>query len=395
MNSFKPVFLLDLDHVLVEPYGYRRGVRATLAYFTQRMGLDEIWPGEDVMAHFEAVNMTSEWDMSAILLTNLLNSLAAEHPDLSEVNTLKDAMELVQRSGYSTPTQELLPLVERLEAKFAPGKEYALLALELTRTEKDEPLFPYLAAELLQQLLGDARSLTGSLTTSVFQNFILGGDHFEAAYRLPRLFDGESYLSLYDEVLLDENCRVLLLNLWRSGRVGMTIFTARPSLPDFIHHIALHYSAESELALELLGVTELPLIGGGQMRWLAEELGYPVNRMLKPSPVQALAAIGVANGMDVRAALTAAGELAFQGRAEGFAGLPPLSIHVFEDSGGNVRSVFEAGRMLNTAGKEARVSAWGIAENPAKQQALQAAGAVLVPDFRAALQAAVKLEELS
>jgi len=396
VKQFKPIFLLDLDHVLVEPYGYREGIRATLAYFTQLMGLDEIWPGEELLSQFEAISMTSEWDMIAILLTNLLDTLAAEHPDLTRIKTLEKAMVVIRSGGYPTPRQKYSQLITGLVEKFTPGKEYARLALELSQPEMAELLFPFLSGtELLQQLLGNVRSLTNSLSTSVFQNFILGGDRFEAAYGLPRLFDGDSYLSLHDGVLLDGNCRELLLMLWRCGEVGMAVFTARPSLPNFIHQVALHYSAEAELALELLGLADLPLIGGGQMRWLAEELGCSVSRVLKPSPVQALAAIGMANGMDVQAALTSAGNLAFHGRAEGIAGLPPLSIHVFEDSGGNVRSVYEAGRLLIAAGIETRVSAWGIADNTAKQQALQAAGATLVPDIRAALQSAIKQEALS
>jgi hypothetical protein len=396
VKRFKPIFLLDLDHVLVQPYGYREGIRATLAYFTQRMGLNEIWPGEEVLAHFEAISMTTEWDMIAILLTNLLDTLAAEHPDLTQMETFEKAMLVIRSGGYIAPPQKYSSLIKRLGEKFKPGKEYAHLALELSQPEMAKPLFSSLAgSELLQQLLGDVRSLTGSLSTRVFQNFILGGDRFEVAYGLSRLFESDSYLSLHDCVLLDGNCRELLLNFWRCGEVGMAVFTARPSLPDFIHQMALHNSAEAELALELLGLVDLPLIGGGQMRWLSEELNCPVSQVLKPSPVQALAAIGASNGMNVRAALTAAGELVFQGRAEGFTELPPLSIHVFEDSGGNVHSVYEAGRLLNAAGIEARVSAWGIADNTAKQQSLQAAGAILVPDIRAALQAAMKQEELS
>jgi hypothetical protein len=395
VKPVQPIFLLDLDHVLVQPHGYREGIRATLAYFTQRMGLSEIWPGEEALAHLEAVNMTCEWDQVAILLANLLETLTAERPDLTLPDSLADAMEYVRANGYPTPPQNLLPLITRLGEKFTPGREYARLALELSQSAGTEPLFPHLAgSKLLEQLLGDVRSLTGSLSTCVFQNFILGGDRFEAVYGLPRYFDGEPYLSLYDSVLLDKRSCTLLTSLWLTGKVGMAVFTARPSVPDFNHPVALHYSAEAELALELLGLMDLPLIGAGQMCWLAEGLGCADYKVLKPSPVQTLAAIGAANGMDARAALTAAGELVFQGRTEGFSELPPLSIHVFEDSGGNVRSVYEAGRLLKTLGIQTGVSAWGIAEDPVKQQALTAARAVLAPDIRTAIHSALRQEGL-
>lgn len=395
MKQFKPIFLLDLDHVLVQPYGYREGLRATLAYFTNCMGQDEIWPAEELLARFEAISMTSEWDMAAVLLANLLDSLVAEHPDLTLPDTLEETMLIINSGKYLTPPQKLTSLIARLGAAFTPGKEYARLALELSQPGLAQPLFSHLAgSKLLQNLLGDVRSLNDCLSTRVFQNFILGGERFEKVYGLPRLFDGDSYLSLHDRVLLDESYRKLIAELWQGGKVGMTVFTARPSVPDHAHPVALHYSAEAELALELIGLTNLPLIGGGQMRWLAEKLNCPVNNVLKPSPAQALAAIGLANGMDVWTALTVAGETVIQRNADGFNGLPTLSIHVFEDSGANVHSVFEAGRLLNAAGIETRISAWGIASNPAKQQALQVAGATTVPDIQSALRMATEQEEL-
>ncbi len=395
MKQLKPIFLLDLDHVLVQPHGYREGIRATLAYFTQQMGLGEIWPGEEVLVQFEAIGMTSEFDMIAILLANLMETLAEQHTELILPDGLEDAIKFVQNNSYTDPLQNLIPLITQLGAKFTPGKEYAHLALELSQKEALEPLFPLLAGtELLQQILGEVRSITYSLSTRVFQNLILGGDRYEAIYGLPRYFDGDAYLTLYDSALLDKKYRALLVDLWQSGKVGTVIFTARPSVPEFTHSAALYYSAESELALELLGLTDLPLMGGGQMSWLAEKLGFPNYKVLKPSPAQALAAIGVANGTDVRTALTAASELVFQGRTEGFSGLPPLSIHVFEDSGRNVKSVVEAGRLLNTMGIETRVSAWGIADIPAKKEALQSAGASVAANIQIALEAALQQEDL-
>jgi hypothetical protein len=395
VKQLKPIFLLDLDHVLVQPHGYREGIRATLAYFTQQMGLGEIWPGEEVLVQFEAIGMTSEFDMIAVLLAHLMETLAEQHTELILPDGLEDAIKFVQNNSYTDPIQNLIPLITQLGARFTPGKEYAHLALELSQKGAPEPLFPLLAGtELLQQILGDVRSITYSLSTRVFQNLILGGDRYEAIYGLPRYFDGDAYLTLYDSALLDKKYRALLVDLWQSGKVGTVIFTARPSMPEFTHSAALYYSAESELALELLGLTDLPLMGGGQMSWLAEKLGFPNYKVLKPSPAQALAAIGVANGTDVRTALTAASELVFQGRTEGFSGLPPLSIHVFEDSGRNVKSVVEAGRLLNTMGIETRVSAWGIADIPAKKEALQSAGASVAANIQIALEAALQQEEL-
>jgi hypothetical protein len=49
---------------------------------------------------------------------------------------------------------------------------------------------------------------------------------------------------------------------------------------------------------------------------------------------------------------------------------------------------------LNLAGLSCTFTAWGIGENPAKQQALLKAGAKLVPEVNQAIQLALDVEGL-
>ena len=94
MSSTLPVFLIDLDSVLVEPRGYRMAIQSTLAYFTGKMGLGDLYPGEDAIASLEAINMTSEWDITPILLTSVFESLLEQNNKLDLPGDLLAACEV-------------------------------------------------------------------------------------------------------------------------------------------------------------------------------------------------------------------------------------------------------------------------------------------------------------
>ena len=67
---------------------------------------------------------------------------------------------------------------------------------------------------------------------------------------------------------------------------------------------------EAELARELIGFDyTVPLIAGGRVQWLALQHGKGAGDYIKPSPVQALAAIGAAFSNEELPALHAAAAL--------------------------------------------------------------------------------------
>jgi len=146
------------------------------------------------------------------------------------------------------------------------------------------------------------------------------------------------------------------------------------------------------LALEVVGMTGIPLVGYGQICHLAEITGHSPDEMVKPSPVQALAAIGTAVRRQTLPALLAAERLFFNpadsltDRAAYYHELPPLEIHIFEDAAGGVRAVNQAASLLNTCGCPVTVHAWGITSDPAKSATLQQAGAVVFTYINVALK---------
>ena len=128
-------------------------------------------------------------------------------------------------------------------------------------------------------------------------------------------------------------------------------------------------AAEAEMARELVGMDRYSLIGLGSVRWLAGQTGGSVDRFVKPSPVQALAAIAAAAGAAAcgreSAALQAGYSLAVEGTL-----LPALShlatttVHVFEDTVGGIGAVERAVELLREAGCAAECRAYGIVAGP-------------------------------
>ena len=396
MNGSFPVFLIDLDSVLIEPRGYRRAIQSTLAYFTQKMGLGDLYPGEDAIARYEAINMTCEWDITPITLAAVFDGLLRGNPQLVLPDNLMEACEYVRTLAVKPPQLDLEHITSVLAAHFKPGMEFATLALELSRPGMENPTYPHLVGSpLLAQILADTRALDGALTTRVFQHFTLGSERYQNLCGLTPYFESNSYLHDYDEVLLKPSARDTLLTAWQRMQVGVAVYTARPSLPEKGGVMSFNFSPEGEVALEALELSPLPLIGAGKTGWLAIQLGKRIDELTKPSPVQALAAITAAVTRQTESALWAAARLAFEGVNSAYQQMPPLSIHVFEDAGGNIRAVRKAAEMLVNAGVKNEVVAWGISENPEKQGALKEAGASLMPDINQALREAFAVESIN
>lgn len=360
------------------------------------MGLGDLYPGEEAIACLEAINMTCEWDITPFFLTAIFDALARENPLVNFPADLLAACDYVRDSHLNTPKLNLENLPAILGKHFKPGMEYATLAYELNQPGVPEPPFPHLVGNsLLKALLCDTRLLNGAFTTRVFQHYTLGSERCEKLCSLPSLFESDSYLFKYDRVLLSDEKREALLHKWTVKQLGVAVYTARPSQPEKTGAPTYNYSPEAEVALEALRLVDLPLVGAGKMGWLATELGLRVDQLTKPSPVQALAAIAAALTRQTEPALRAAAAFHFEGKAEFFHAFPPLSIHVFEDSGGNAAAVHSAVEELQKAVVPCRFTAWGIGENPAKQQALLAAGATLVPEINQAIRMALAIEGLS
>ncbi len=143
----------------------------------------------------------------------------------------------------------------------------------------------------------------------------------------------------------------------------------------------LGYAPEAEIALDLVGLPDIPLISFGKLQYLGEQRGYDPEVLLKPSPVQALAGIAAALTGDEWAALQAACDWYETGQLKGvLAGLSQaFDVTIVEDTLGGIRSVRAAGEILQKAGLDVTVRAYGLTSgSAAKSAAFEQAG---VPHF--------------
>jgi hypothetical protein len=194
----------------------------------------------------------------------------------------------------------------------------------------------------------------------------------------------------YDRPALDAGCRDELLDYWRKDSLDMAAYTVRPSLlgspvPERI----LPYAPEADLALQINGLDAVPRMGYGQVYRAAELAGISPDLVIKPSPVQALGAIGAAVCRDELQAMLAAVNWIYRGDSTYFERLPALDIHIFEDSGGSILGVKRASDRLNKIGVPVQFHAWGIANSPVKIAALQSAQAEISSNVNDAVQKAL------
>jgi hypothetical protein len=215
---------------------------------------------------------------------------------------------------------------------------------------------------VLKTLFGHTHDFAHAPIMRYFQHLAIGSHNIQPTYDIEAQFSSSAYLQEYDISLLSEKQCVQVSAAIEAGKIGAVVYTARPSLPPVDVTIpTLGYSPEAELARTLVGLETLPLIGLGRLRWLATQTGADVATLVKPSPVQALAAIGAAWSKQETASLMAAWALFDEQRLiSPLENLPALTVHVFEDSPGGLRAVRDAVTALNHVGLAITYQPYGI-----------------------------------
>lgn len=373
------VVLLDIDSVLIRPGGYRAAVRSTLNHVLKEMGLPPRPWDDALLSDLEARGITSEWDMTALLLSALLNDILGTYPDLQGVPaSLEVAIPWVGRHVDGAPAQE----VTVPSFTWRTGETPSEAALRLG-------MFPRLPEGLRRDLLGYTRDVSRAYLTRLFQNFTLGSAHFRRTYGQSPLVESESLLERHDRPLIPPAVRLRLREAWQRGDVRLCAFTARPTLPPRgVTTTPLGYPPEAELALKRVAMDDLPLIGYGKLAYIGARHGLKGEALLKPSPVQALAAIGAALHGDELRALEDAIHWQRTGEWQAPQG---LHVHVVEDTRGGVRAVQAAVQALQSSGQRVQAHLWGLApKDSPKETALTRLGATchsrwetLLPDVLA------------
>lgn len=390
MTKTRTLILLDVDGVLVHPVGYKDALRATIDMIADQMGLPAPDLTYDEIAVFEACGLTNEWDSGAMCASALLLAALELRPDLQR-DTLDATFAAIRDANLSFDRPDFIREARAIATARTDGHYPAATYRTLLATQVDPVLLP-----LLDTLLSDVYNVLGTPTTHLFQTHTLGSARFHETYGHPAPFESESFLAMRDHSLLSTESRARLLAWVGDPAHGAVVYTARPSLPpfDLASDAApgrgpIGYAPEAELALDLLElVGHLPLIGQGRVGWLAWRNGRAAADYIKPSPVQALAAIGAAASGYEMDALIAAAALAEQRELRGpLAELRDETIHVivFEDSTGGIHATHGAVEQLQHAGINASFEAIGVSPHADKRAALNTVTDQVVDDINEGL----------
>lgn len=401
------IFLFDLDGVLIQPGGYRTAVRSTLNYFASRLGVGPQVLEEETLSIFESQGITSEWDMVPITLGILLNQIAAQMPARPEWMTIHNAIKDVAGCSIEIGRIDYETTIRKLPAALAPPLAPSDAIIQYLNQRESNDLFPHLHGRgILQDLFGQTRDLQRCMTSSIFQNFILGDRLFNQTYRTKAFFPSESYLDLFDRVLIETEWQTRIHQEVKTNFIKIAAITARPCLPPTgIMSGMSGYSPEAEQAIRLAGFAGIPFIGYGSIQQMANVLQQSPELFLKPSPVQALAALRVAMGDQPWPALVEAARLAgvstpklnseqVEGPIDVFKPGVAFSIHIFEDSPNGIQATQAAAQILKRLGLDIHLYGWGITQNADKKAALQKLGAQVFCDVNQALRAAFQIEQL-
>ncbi len=344
----KKVILLDIDGVLVHHGGYRAALHATLNHFASLMGLSHLDFPEDKLAELEKRGIFSEWDMVPLLLAALWNDILSHRTDVNLPPDLYSAAVAIRRNinGYM-PRELVIP-----EFEYIAGQYPAEAALQ-------HGCFPFIPMALRVNILSQSRNVNFSQTMRLFQHYSLGSRVFSKTYDLPVEVQTESFLHTHDRSNINDAIRAKL----RQPRIYLAGLTARPSAPPReVNDPHSGYAPEAEIALELVGLADIPLIAFGKLEYLAAKRGLDAGALIKPSPVHALAATAAALTGDEWAGLQSAGDWYQTGKLAGvFTDLPrEFELFVVEDTMGGIRSTQAAGQILRQAGLNVKTHLIGL-----------------------------------
>jgi hypothetical protein len=362
------IILLDVDGVLVYPGGYRAALRATVNHFIDpHFEIDE-----ETLTELERRGISSEWDMAPLLLASYWTDILSRQPLQNLPSDVRSAADEINRQRkVDAPTRWFAP-----EFPLVAGQYPAEAAFRAG-------CFSSIPYDLRRNLLTDTRNVHKSHTMRVFQHYTLGSEKFTETYDLPGEFETESFLLTRDRPIIDREIRARLLH----PNHRLAAFTSRPCAPPReVHASHIGYALEAELALELVGLPDIPLIGYGRLDYLAKQRGLDTETLLKPSPVQALAAALAAFSGEEWSAVQAAADWQATGRLDGvFSSLPgSFELIVVEDTMGGIRSTLKAGEILEQAGLKITIQTLGLAFGGAsKASAFEQAGIPFFDDWEA------------
>ncbi len=355
------VLLLDIDGVLIQPNGYRAAVKAVLKLIGKWMGLNNIPIDETTLTDLEARGISSEFDMIPLILATLWEKILNQN---HTPNLPSDILEASIHIGRLS-TDKVIP---RLQVPYFTLQPYQNPA----ESAWLQGVFPSIPKELGESLLLHTRDPYRSTTTCLFQQFVLGTDRFRKIYNLEPIVQTDSFLEKYDRPMVNQRVIEHLQKLFHKKIVYPCVMTARPSLPpmEVMNTEEEIYPPESEIALAMVGLKDIPLIGLGKIHYLTRKYKMRTERLLKPSAGHSLAAIIAALERCELHAVQSALEWQLNNNIDGILKIIPkeLELHIIEDTLSGIYSAQATIELLKANGYRVSFFPWGLTGNHSDKQ---------------------------
>jgi hypothetical protein len=380
------ILLFDIDGVLVKPFGYRKAFFDTCKWIIEQGKLNINLPAEDIPALYESHGVTSEWDMLSITAGIMMQTVCRENNLFLEDNNLGEALLKLAKLEKAEQHIDYRLHIHSLSDNFYL---HEIPSIGVLQSAKD--FFSNLSNDLLKDIYENTRIAKKALITRVFQNFVLGKLTFEQNYQMNAMIDCDSYLRTFDKPLLSAELKNELIAQKESGEVLFAALTARPSLRPKDDHTndKVIYSPEAEFALDVISMPEMPLIGYGRLQFIEQLLEISADSLIKPDPFHALASIFTLLCGSESLGLKTAADLRKTGKIPEWVKEKinnKLTISVYEDSQGGIRSVISAAAELMQMGFETDTRLYGVTTNKDKEKTLKNLNALVFPDINAALK---------
>jgi len=382
------IALFDLDSVLVYPGGYQTAFYQTIHHILKHIDLEYLLPNDELYNLFEADSVTSEWDKIPITLAIILEAVFQSNPQLTVPTSLDDALQEIRGAQLNQILIDFPTVLSAIKQSFNLAETPSLGMLRaIEESQLAAPFLNWKTTPFLNDLLKNNRDIHLSYPNRLFQNYVLGSQCFQEVYHLPPEIENESLMLNNDRVLVSSEALNCILDYCNHGLLKIAALTFRPSLPPKeIQVTDKGYSPEAEMALNRLQLISIPLIGYGRITYLAQHVHTTPDKLIKPSPVQALAGIAAAWTGNEWQALTWAWDVYHKATPEIEKLLPShFQLHVFEDSTLGIFSSRTAVKVLEKIGYQIEMHTWGISSTPEKANSLKAIGVSIFPDINQAI----------
>ncbi len=366
------LLLFDMDGVLLQPRGYHLALQRTVDIMSRMMGFGEYLLSDEAIAQFEALGISSEWHSSALCAALWMMAIAQETGQFPEKLSLQQPLARRKRLA-----PELCILYKTLEE--SPNEMPALARAEKTihkiALQFDvDPKKP-------MAIISSCESSAQSLTFNIFQELVLGSDNYRKTYGKPGQLSQSGYLKQYDQPQISTKETYRLRKWLENPNHGAAIMTNRPSstLPG------AEGTPEAEIGARLVGLDWLPIMGLGEIQWLAHQQAIDSATLLKPAPMHALAAALASARLPMEESLQGAFQALRCQDVRAMRAIANSTVYVFEDTPGGLISAQSMKDALSRLDISINLKKIGIAATTAKNITLKNYGARVFPSTQAAL----------